>query len=90
MVRGHAGLDLRYELLHQRAGRLAAILKHITENVPQEGFLKALVGAIAATGEFAFRDMFYEFIARQAEPRVQAAVILMQRLAERNEPNIRR
>lgn len=65
-------------------------LDSITENIPQEGFLKALVDAIAATGEFAFRDMFYEFIARQKEQKVQAAVILMQRLAERKEPNIRR
>lgn len=65
-------------------------LDSITEDIPQEGFLKALVDAIAATGELAFRDMFYEFIARQAEPRMQAAVILMQRLAARKEPNIRR
>lgn len=65
-------------------------LNSITESIPQEGFLKTLVDAIAATGEFAFRDMFYEFISRQAEQRVQAAVILMQRLAERNETNIRR
>ena len=36
------------------------------------------------------RDMFYAFIARQAEPKVQAAVLLLKRLAERGEPNVRR
>ena len=34
--------------------------------------------------------MLYEFIARQAEPKVQAAVLLLKRLAERGEPNVRR
>ena len=35
-------------------------------------------------------DMLYEFIARQAEPKVQAVVLLLKRLAERGEPNVRR
>lgn len=65
-------------------------LDSITESILPEVFPKALVRSIAATGEFAFENMFYDFLARQAEQRVQSAVILMQRLAARKEPNIRR
>ena len=34
--------------------------------------------------------MFYGLIARQAEPKVQAAVLLLGRLGERSESNVRR
>ena len=68
---------------------LRAELDGITDTVPPEKFLQTMVDAIAGAGNYAFRDMFYEFIARQAEPKVQAAVLLLGRLAERGEPNIR-
>ena len=65
-------------------------LDGITDTIPPERFLQTMVNAIAGTGGRAFRDMFYGFIARQAEPRVQAAVLLLDRLVARDEPNIRR
>ncbi len=69
---------------------LRAELDGITDTIPPERFLQAMADAIAGAGSYAFRDMFYEFIARQAEPRVQAAVLLLERLIERGELNIRR
>lgn len=69
---------------------LRAELDGITDTILPEKFLQTMVDAIAGAGSYAFRDMFYEFIARQAEPRVQAAVLLLEQLAERGEPNIRR
>ena len=36
------------------------------------------------------RDAFYEFISRQSEPKVQAAVRLMGRLAQREDNNLKR
>lgn len=38
----------------------------------------------------AFRDAFYEFISCQSEPKVQAAVRLMGRLAQREDNNLKR
>ncbi len=67
-----------------------AELDGITDTIPPDKFLQTMVEAIASAGSYAFRDMFYGFIARQAEPRRQAAVLLLERLAERGEPNIRR
>lgn len=69
---------------------LRAEMDGITDTIPPEKFLQAMVDAIAGAGNYAFRDMFYEFIARQAEPRVQAAVLLLERLVGRGEPNVRR
>ncbi len=69
---------------------LRAELDGITDTIPLERFLQAMVDTIAGAGNCAFRDMFYGFIARQAEPRVQAAVLLLNRLVERGEPNVRR
>ena len=69
---------------------LRAELDGITDTLPPERFLQAMADAIPGAGNYAFRDMFYGFIARQAEPKVQAAVLLLERLAERGEPNIRR
>lgn len=65
---------------------LRAELDGITEEIPPEKFLETLVNAIDATKCVFFRDAFYELIARQTEQKVQAAVILMQRLAERETP----
>ena len=69
---------------------LRAELDEITDTIPPEKFLQTMVDAIAGAGNYAFRDMFYGFIARQAEPKVQAAVLLLERLAEHGEPNMRR
>lgn len=69
---------------------LRAELDGITDTIQPERFLQTMAGAIADAGNYAFRDMFYEFIARQAEPRVQAAVLLLNRLNGRGEPNVRR
>ncbi len=65
-------------------------LDGIAGAVPQKDFPQAMVEAISASGKYAFREMFYTFIVRQTEPRVQAAVLLLSRLAERGEPNVRR
>lgn len=57
---------------------------------PQE-FLKALFQNIAGCDKKAFfRDAFYDFIAHQTEPRFQAALVLLGRLVQRKEPNLRR
>lgn len=69
---------------------LRAELDGVTDTIQPEKFLQTMVDAIAGAGNCAFRDMFYGFIARQAEPRVQAAVLLLNRLVERGEPNVRR
>lgn len=69
---------------------LRAELDGITDTIPPERFPQAMADAIAGAGNCAFRDMFYGFIARQAEPRVQAAVLLLNRLVECGEPNVRR
>ena len=69
---------------------LRAELDGITDTIPPEKFLQAMVDTIAGAGSYAFRDMFYGFIARQAEPKVQAAVLLLNRLVECGEPNVRR
>ena len=69
---------------------LRAELDGVTDTIQPEKFLQTMVDAIAGAGSYAFRDMFYGFIARQAEPKVQAAVLLLGRLAERGEPNVRR
>lgn len=69
---------------------LRAELDGITDIILPDKFLQTLVEAIASAGSYAFRDMFYEFIARQAEPKVQTAVLLLDRLVARGEPNMRR
>ena len=45
---------------------LRAELDGITDTIPLERFLQAMVDTIAGAGSYAFRDMFYGFIARQA------------------------
>ena len=62
---------------------LRAELDGITDTIPPDKFLQTMVEAIASAGSYAFRDMFYGFIARQAEPRIQAAVLLLERLRAR-------
>lgn len=59
-------------------------LDAITEGIPPQDFLRTLADSISAGGSIFFRDTFYDFIARQAERKVQSAVILMGRLAEQN------
>ena len=44
---------------------LRAELDGITDTIPLERFLQAMADAIAGAGNYAFRDMFYGFIARQ-------------------------
>lgn len=65
-------------------------LDSMTENIPPQDFLKTLADSAAAGGHIFFRDTFYEFISRQAETRIQAAVLLMGRLAEREDENFKR
>ena len=65
-------------------------LDSMTESIPPQDFLKAFADRISAGGHIFFRDTFYEFIARQAEPQIQAAVLLMGRLAEREDENLKR
>ena len=62
----------------------------MTGGIPPQDFLKTLADSVAAGGHIFFRDTFYEFISRQAEPRIQAAVLLMGRLAEREDENLKR
>ena len=62
----------------------------MTGGIPPQDFLKTLADSVAAGGHIFFRDTFYEFISRQAEPKIQAAVLLMGRLAERGDENLKR
>lgn len=65
---------------------LRAELDHISETIQPQDFLITLVENIDNLGALAFRDMLYEFVERQNNQKVQAAVILMGRLAERKFP----
>lgn len=65
-------------------------LDSMTESIPPQDFLKTLADSIAAGGHIFFRDTFYEFIARQAETKIQVAVLLMGRLAEREDEDLKR
>ena len=65
---------------------LRAELDHIRETILPKDFLVTLAENIDNLGALAFRDMLYEFVERQNEQKVQAAVILMGRLAERKSP----
>lgn len=65
---------------------LRAELNHISETIQPQDFLVTLAENIDNLGALAFRDMLYEFVERQNEQKVQAAVILMGRLAERKSP----
>lgn len=62
----------------------------ITERIAPQDFLKTLADNISIGGNIFFRDAFYEFISRQSEPKVQAAVLLMGRLAQREDKNLKR
>ena len=64
-------------------------LDTITERIAPQDFLKTLADNISTGGSIFFRDTFYEFISRQSEPQVQAAVLLMGRLAEREDKNLK-
>lgn len=65
---------------------LRAELNHISETIQPQDFLVTLAENIDNLGALAFRDMLYEFVERQNEQKIQAAVILMGRLAERKSP----
>ena len=65
-------------------------MEAITEHIAPQDFLKAMADNISIGGNIFFRDAFYEFISRQSEPKVQAAVLLMGRLAEREDKNLKR
>ena len=72
--------------LEQWMKALRAELDHISETIRLQDFLVTLAENIDNLGALAFRDMLYEFVERQNEQEVQAAVILMGRLAERTSP----
>ena len=80
-------LEERLAYLRNLSERKESVKASIAE---QEKLTDELAAAIDAAGEYAFREMFYDFIARQAKPRVQATALLLSRLAERGEPNVRR
>ena len=61
---------------------LRAELDHISETIPPQDFLVTLAENIDNLGAL----MLYEFVERQNEQEVQAAVNLMGRLAERKSP----
>ena len=62
---------------------------HVTLS-PQE-FLKTLFQNIAGCDKKSFfREAFYDFIAHQTDPRFQAALVLLGRLVQREEQNLRR
>lgn len=65
-------------------------LESIRETIPVSEFLHVLVTNIANSETIFFRDLFYEFIQKQNEPKVQQAVILLGRMAQRKDKNIRK
>ena len=68
-------------------------LDAITERIAPQDFLKTLktlADNISTGGSIFFRETFYEFISRQSEPKVQAAVLLMGHLAKREDKNLKR
>lgn len=69
---------------------LRSELEGITETIPTKDFLPALAANISAADGVFFRDCFYELIRRQDEIAVQKAVILLGRMGEREDKNIRK
>ena len=67
-----------------------AELDATAEPIAPQDFLKTLADNISAGGGLFFRDAFYELLSRQAEMRVQSAVRLLGRLAEREDEERRR
>lgn len=65
-------------------------LDAITEHIAPQDFLKTLADNISIGGSIFFREAFYEFISRQSEPKIQSAVFLMGRLAQREDKNLKR
>ena len=65
-------------------------LEAITERIAPQDFLKTLADNISTGGSIFFREAFYEFISRQSEPKIQSAVLLMGRLAQREDKNLKR
>ena len=83
------GLQFSDELKKQVAAWRSE-LEAITDRIAPQDFLKTLADSIATGGHIFFRDTFYEFIARQAETKIQVAVLLMGRLAEREDEDLKR
>ena len=65
-------------------------LEAITEHIAPQDFLKTLADNISIGGSIFFREAFYEFISRQSEPKIQSTVLLMGRLAQREDKNLKR
>ena len=65
-------------------------LETISETLTAQEFLRVLVTNIASAETIFFRDSFYEFIHRQEETKVQQAVILLGRMGQREDENIRK
>lgn len=84
-----SGLQFSDEFIKQMA-EWRSELETITERIAPQNFLKTLADNISIGGSIFFRDAFYEFISRQSEPKVQVAVLLMGRLAEREDKNLKR
>ena len=84
-----SGLQFSDEFKEQ-AAEWRSELEAIADRIAPQDFLKTLADNISTGGSIFFRDAFYEFISRQSEPKVQAAVILMGCLAEREDKNLKR
>ena len=84
-----SGLQFSDEFIKQME-KWRSELDAITEHIVPQDFLKALADNISTGGSIFFRDAFYEFISRQSEPKVQATVLLMGRLAAREDKNLKR
>ena len=84
-----SGLPFSDEFKEQ-AAEWRSELDAITERIAPQDFLKTLADNISTGGSIFFRETFYEFISRQSEPKVQAAVLLMGHLAQREDKNLKR
>lgn len=60
------------------------------KNATQTNDLGAFFIYMLSLHDRSIRDAFYEFISHQSEPKVQAAVRLMGRLAQREDKNLKR
>ena len=84
-----SGLPFSDEFKEQ-AAEWRSELEAITERIAPQDFLKTLADNISTGGSIFFREAFYDFIAHQTDPRFQAALVLLGRLVQREEPNLRR
>lgn len=61
-------------------------MEHVWERISPEKFQETLLTNIDLSSARAFLDVYDEFLDKKDDPKVQAAVILMGRLAERKSP----